>query len=157
MAKKIITKQKMGPLGNPLGNPLGFFNSLKGKAKPELKQNLKKAQNGMTSGPMDANTVKYLDTKYPGTSLKFNGPYSNDYMDAQKSKIAKTYGARTMGIKSDLENNLRKDEEKAMRSPGWSEEFNAGPLKTTEDIEEAQYRKGGSIKKKAVIKKVKKK
>ena len=45
MAKK-TTKQKMGPLGNPLGNPLGFFNSLKGKAKPELKQNLKKAQDG---------------------------------------------------------------------------------------------------------------
>ncbi len=154
---KKIEKQKMGPLGNPLGNPLGFFNSLKGKTKPELKQNLKKAQNGMTSGPMDANTAKYLDSRYPGTALKFNGPYANDYMDAQKNKVARTYGARSFGTKADLENSLRKQDEKDMRSIGWREDFNNGPLKTAEDIEEAQYRKGGSVKKKSVIKKVKKK
>jgi hypothetical protein len=154
---KKTTKPKMGPLGNPLGNPLGFFNSLKGKAKPELKQNLKKAQNGQTVGPMDSNTAKYMDTKYPGTALKLNGPYSNDYIDRQKSKIANTQGATSWGSSADLEQSLRNEEEKQLRSKGWREDFNNGPLKTAEDIEDAQYRKGGSIKKKSVIKKVKKK
>jgi hypothetical protein len=156
MAKK-TTKQKMGPLGNPLGNPLGFFNSQKVKRAAEPKQVLKKAQNGMTSGPMDANAAKYMDTKYPGTALKFNGPYSNDYMDAQRNKVARTHGASSWGSSADLEQSLRNEEEKQLRSKGWREDFNNGPLKTAEDIEEAQYRKGGAVKKKSVIKKVKKK
>ena len=154
---KKTTKQKMGPLGNPLGNPLGFFNSLKGKAKPELKQNLKKAQNGMTSGPMDVNTAKYMDTKYPGTALKFNGPYTNDYMDAKRNNVDRTHGETSWGSSADLEQSLRNEEEKQLRSKGYREDFNNGPLKTAEDIEEAQYRKGGSVKKKSIIKKVKKK
>ena len=156
MSKK-TTKQKMGPLGNPLGNPLGFFNSQKVKRAAEPKQNLKKAQNGMTSGPMDANTVKYMDTKYPGTALKFNGPYSSEYMDRQKSKIANTQGATSWGSSADLEQRLRNEEEKQLRSKGYREDFNNGPLKTAEDIEELQYRKGGSVKKKTIVKKSKKK
>jgi len=65
--KKTTSKQKMGPLGNPLGNPLGFFNSLKGKTKPEPKQTLKKAQYGIftntTQGPVISNEYK---PPYPG-------------------------------------------------------------------------------------------
>ena len=63
---KKTSKVKMGPLGTPLGNPLGYFNSLKSKRNAEPKQTLKKAQNGMTSGPLDENTSKYLDKQYLG-------------------------------------------------------------------------------------------
>ena len=46
MKKK--TTVKKGPLGTPLGNPLGYFNSQKAKRSAEPKQNLRKAQNGIS-------------------------------------------------------------------------------------------------------------
>jgi hypothetical protein len=142
------TKQKMGPLGTPLGNPLRYFNSQKGKKAIEPKQTLKKAQYGLTAGPLDQNTSKYLDARYPGTALKFDGPFSNEYMDDARSKAANTHGATTWGSKADLEERLRNDEEKDLRSSGWREDFNSGPLKTAEDVENASYKKGGSVKRK---------
>lgn len=148
MIKKTTSKQKIGPLGNPLGNPLGFFNSQKVKRAAEPKQTLKKAQKGMTSGPFDENTAKYFDAKYPASALKFVGPYASDYVAAQKAKVANTHGATTWGSSADLEQDLRDEEEKQLRSEGWREDFNYGPLKTAEDIEEASYKRGGSTKSK---------
>lgn len=46
MKKK--TTVKKSPLGTPLGNPLGYFNSQKAKRSAEPKQNLRKAQNGIS-------------------------------------------------------------------------------------------------------------
>ena len=47
---KKTNKVKIGPLGTPLGNPLAYFNSLKGKPRPEPKQTLRKAQYGYSPG-----------------------------------------------------------------------------------------------------------
>jgi hypothetical protein len=74
--KKTTSKQKMGPLGNPLGNPLGFFNSLKGKTKPEPKQTLKKAQDGIvtntTQGPLSKEDTESIDERYNNDINLFN-------------------------------------------------------------------------------------
>ena len=142
---KKTNKVKMGPLGTPLGNPLGYFNSLKSKRTAEPKQTLRKAQNGMTSGPLDENTSKYLDARYPGTALKFQGPVDPNYEAEQREKVADTRGATTWGSQANLEKRLRNDNESMMRSQGWREDFNAGPMKTKEDVENARYyKKGGS-------------
>jgi hypothetical protein len=144
---KKTTKTKMGPLGTPLGNPLGYFNSQKAKRSAPTKQNLRKAQDGRAVGPMEKGTVEYLDTKYPGTALKFQGPYSNDYMDNQREKVAQTYDAFSWGTAADLEDTLRKNEENQIRS--WRDDFNSGTGLSKADA----YRKGGSVKKKPIIKK----
>ena len=143
---KKTNKVKMGPLGTPLGNPLGYFNSLKSKRTAEPKQTLKKAQEGgRTAGPFDENTSKYLDKTYPGTALKFQGPVDPNYEAEQREKVADTRGATTWGSQANLEKRLRNDDESVMRSQGWREDFNAGPMKTKEDVENAPYyKKGGS-------------
>ena len=133
---KKTTKVKMGPLGTPLGNALGYFNSLKSKRTAEPKQTLKKAQEGgRTSGPLDENTSKYLDARYPGTALKFQGPVDPNYEAEQREKVADTRGATTWGSQANLEKRLRNDNESMMRSQGWREDFNAGPMKTKEDVD----------------------
>jgi len=144
---KKTNKVKMGPLGTPLGNPLGYFNSLKAKAKAEPKQTLRKAQNGLTAGPFDENTSKYLDARYPGTALKFQGPVDPNYEADQRDNVAQPRSTGWNRI-SDLEKWDRESEEKRMRSKGWNEDFNAGPMKTKEDVENApyDYKKGGAIK-----------
>jgi hypothetical protein len=147
---KKTNKVKMGPLGTPLGNALGYFNSLKSKRTAEPKQTLRKAQEGgRTAGPFDENTSKYLDARYPGTALKFQGPVDPNYEAEQREKVADTRGATTWGSQADLEKRLRNDEESVMRSQGWRDDFNAGPMKTAEDVENAPYyKKGGSTKSK---------
>jgi hypothetical protein len=137
----------MGPLGTPLGNPLGYFNSLKGKNKVEPKQTLRKAQDGLTAGPFDENTSKYLDARYPGTALKFQGPVDPNYEADQRDNVAQPRSTGWNRI-SDLEKWDREREEKIMRSKGWNEDFNAGPMKTKEDVENApyDYKKGGATK-----------
>jgi hypothetical protein len=144
---KKTNKVKMGPLGTPLGNPLGYFNSLKAKAKAEPKQTLRKAQDGLTAGPFDENTSKYLDAKYPGTALKFQGPVDPNYEADQRDNVAQPRSTGWNRI-SDLEKWDREREEKTMRSKGWNEDFNAGPMKTKEDVENApyDYKKGGATK-----------
>jgi len=144
---KKTNKVKMGPLGTPLGNPLGYFNSLKAKAKAEPKQTLRKAQNGLTAGPFDENTSKYLDARYPGTALKFQGPVDPNYEADQRDNVAQPRSTGWNRI-SDLEKWDRESEEKRMRSKGWNEDFNAGPMKTKEDVENANYdyKKGGTHK-----------
>jgi len=145
---KKTTKPKMGPLGTPLGNPLGYFNSQKAKRSAEPKQKLRKAQDGMAVGPLEKGTMEYLDVKYPGTALKFQGPYSNDYMDNQREKVAQTYDSFSWGTAADLEDSLRKREEAQIR--GFND-FNTGTGLSKDDA--SRYRKGGSIKKKPVMKK----
>lgn len=140
---KKTNKPKMGPLGTPLGNPLGYFNSQKAKRSAEPKQKLRKAQDGMAVGPMEKGTVEYLDAKYPGTALKFQGPYSNDYMDNQREKVAQIYDNHTWGTAADLESHLRDREEKQIRS--WKDDFNSGTGLTKADA--SMYKKGGSVKK----------
>jgi hypothetical protein len=142
---KKTNKVKMGPLGTPLGNPLGYFNSLKSKRTAEPKQTLRKAQEGgRTAGPFDENTSKYLDKTYPGTALKFQGPVDPNYEADQRDNVAR--GAQSFGWNriSDLEKWDRERDEEGMRSKGWREDFNAGPMKTKEDVEDATYKKGGS-------------
>ena len=135
-------------------NPLKTFNNNKAiaykKAGGEMKafkKSLTKAQNGKAVGPMEKGTMEYLDTKYPGTALKFQGPYSNDYMDNQREKVAQTYDSFSWGTAADLENTLRSREEDQIR--GFRDDFNSGTGLSKADA----YRKGGSIKKKTVIKK----
>ena len=144
---KKTNKVKMGPLGTPLGNPLGYFNSLKAKAKAEPKQTLRKAQDGLTAGPFDENTSKYLDARYPGTALKFQGPVDSNYEADQRDNVAQPRSTGWNRI-SDLEKWDREREEEMMRSKGWNEDFNAGPMKTKEDVENApyDYKKGGTHK-----------
>jgi hypothetical protein len=144
---KKTNKVKMGPLGTPLGNPLGYFNSLKAKAKAEPKQTLRKAQDGLTAGPFDENTSKYLDARYPGTALKFQGPVDPIYEAEQREKVADTHGATTWGSQAALEKRLRNNDESVIRSQGMRDDFNAGPIKTKEDVENAPYyKKGGTHK-----------
>lgn len=140
---KKTNKPKMGPLGTPLGNPLGYFNSQKAKRSAEPKQKLRKAQDGIAAGPMEKGTVEYLDAKYPGTALKFQGPYSNDYMDNQREKVAQIYDNHTWGTAADLESHLRDREEKQIRS--WKDDFNSGTGLSKADAD--MYKKGGSVKK----------
>lgn len=140
---KKTNKTKMGPLGTPLGNPLAYFNSQKGKRSAEPKQKLRKAQDGRAVGPMEKGTVEYLDTKYPGTALKFQGPYSNDYMDNEKEKVAQTYDSFSWGTAADLEDTLRKREEDQIRS--WRDDFNSGTGLSKADA--SMYKKGGTVKK----------
>ena len=122
MKKK--TTVKKGPLGTPLGNPLGYFNSQKTKKTVEPKSLTKRQYGGMTAGPLDENTSKYLDARYPGKS--------NNQV---------------------LEKGLKHQHEELLRTPGLREDFNAGPMFTKEDVEtvkpdSAIYKKGGALKRK---------
>jgi hypothetical protein len=111
-------------------NPLKFFNDNKYKAYKKaggemaaFKKSLIKAQDGLTAGPLDENTSKYLDARYPGKS---NNPV--------------------------LETNLKNDNERLLRTSGLREDFNSGPMYTKEDAEtikpdSAVYKKGPYYKK----------
>jgi hypothetical protein len=113
---KKTSKVKMGPLGTPLGNPLGYFNSLKSKRTAEPKQTLKKArEGGRTAGPFDENTSKYLDARYPGTALKFQGPVDPNYEADQRDNVARPQSFGWNRI-SDLEKWDRERDEEGMRS-----------------------------------------
>lgn len=160
MAKKTITKQKMGPLGNPLGNPLGFFNSLKGKAKPELKQNLKKAQNGISMGPVKGtNTAPPLkDTKiYQGPlserdSKVLDQTYPSTAGNAPVMKAKGNYNPRAVesyGRKMD-ENYLRSNAPEVQQ---WNSNQSYDPemYPTTTS---RTFKKGGAVKKPIMAKKV---
>jgi len=106
------------------------------------KKPLRKAQDGMTAGPFEEGTQKYLDAKYPGTAMKFTGPLDPEYMADQRDKVAnptRTGWAR----KSELEKADRMAEENQMRSPGWSDDFNTG-MGLSEDN---AYKRGGRVKK----------
>jgi len=136
-------------------NPLEFFRKSAEARQKAFKngginaptQNLRKAQNGRTAGPFDENTSKYLDAKYPGTALKFQGPVDPIYEADQREKVANTQGATTWGSQANLEKRLRNDDESAIRSKGQRDDFNAGPMKTKEDVENAPYyKKGGTHK-----------
>lgn len=142
-------KTKMGPLGTPLGNPLGFFNSLKAKRSAAPKQTLRKAQDGISAGPYEKGTSEYLDARYPGTAMKFKGPVDPTYEADQRDKVAQT-NSFGYGNPSDLEKFDREQEEKGIRSPMMRSSFNSGMGLSKSD---ADFRKGGSIKKKPIMKK----
>jgi hypothetical protein len=136
-------------------NPLKTFNDNKAMAYKKasgtmktFKKSLVKAQDGKAVGPLEKGTVEYLDAKYPGTALKFQGPYSNDYMDNQKERVAQTYDAFSWGTAADLEDTLRNREEAQIRS--FKDDFNTGTGLSKDDA--SRYRKGGSIKKKPTMK-----
>jgi hypothetical protein len=104
-------------------NPLKFFNDAKVAREKSFSKSLIKAQDGLTAGPLDENTSKYLDARYPGKS---NNPV--------------------------LETNLKNDNERLLRTSGLREDFNSGPMYTKEDAEtikpdSAVYKKGPSYKK----------
>jgi hypothetical protein len=129
-------------------NPITFFRKANEARQKNVRASIKKAQDGVAVGPLEKGTSEYLDAKYPGTALKFQGPYSNDYMDNQREKVAQTYDAFSWGTAADLEDTLRKNEEKQIRS--WKDDFNSGTGISKEDA--SRYRKGGSIKKKPIMK-----
>jgi hypothetical protein len=114
---------------------------LKAKAammkKGGAKKPLRKAQDGMTSGPMTRSTVDYLDQKYPGTAMRFRGPVDPEWEAEQRDRVADTQGATSWGRASDLEKNLRDREERSIRSTGNRESFNTG---------DEYYKKGGAKK-----------
>jgi hypothetical protein len=131
-------------------HPLTFFREEGEKRKAMFQkggyktpvQNLKKAQDGVTVGPFEEGTQKYLDAKYPGTAMKFTGPVDPEYMADQRDRVAsptRTGWAR----KSDLERSDRMAEESQMRSPGWADDFNTG-MGLSEDN---AYKRGGRVKK----------
>lgn len=124
-------------------HPLTAFRLANESRQKNVRASLKKAQDGMAAGPMEKGTVEYLDAKYPGTALKFQGPYSNDYMDNQREKVAQTYDAFSWGTAADLEDTLRKNEENRIRS--WRDDFNSGTGLSKADAD--MYKKGGSVKK----------
>ena len=133
--KKTTTKKS--PTGAPLGNPLKFFREGGEKRKAMFKNGgynvpknslPKKFMGGpgdeLTSGPLDENTSKYLDARYPGRSNK-----------------------------PTLEKSMKYDHERILRTPGLREDFNAGPMYTKEDAETVKpdssiYKRGGSAKRK---------
>jgi len=115
---------------------------------------LRKAQDGMTAGPLEEGTQKYLDAKYPGTAMKFTGPVDPEYMADQRDKVASP--TRTgWSRKSELEAADRMAEENQMRSAGWADDFNTG-MGLSEDnaykrggrVKKPMMQKGGSVKKK---------
>lgn len=128
-------------------NPLTHFNNLKaaavkkaGKEMSTYKKSLKKAQDGMVAGPYEEGTAKYLDTKYPGTAMKFTGPVDPSYEADQRDKVARpsSFGwDRT----SKLEAQDRSREEASLRSPYG--DFNYGMGITESDA----YKRGGRVKK----------
>ncbi len=148
---KKTNKPKMGPLGTPLGNPLGYFNSQKTKRSVEPKQKLRKAQDGVSVGPFEKGTSEYLDARYPGTAMKFKGPVDPTYEADQRDKVAQT-NSFGYGNPSDLEKFDREQEEKGMRSAMMRKDFNTGMGLSKSD---AEYRKGGSVKKTVSIKRKK--
>lgn len=122
-------------------NPLAFFREQNEKRKQMFKkggynmptQNLRKAQDGMTQGPFEEGTQKYLDTKYPGTAVRI--PRDPNYV---ASPISQGWSEPAV-----LEMGDRRNEEKQMRSPGWADDFNTGMRLTEDDA----YKKGGAVKK----------
>jgi hypothetical protein len=128
-------------------NPLKLFNDNKQQAYKKAggemsayKKSLKKAQDGMIAGPYEEGTAKYLDTKYPGTAMKFRGPVDPSYEADQRDKVARptSFGwDRT----SKLEAQDRSREEEALRSPYG--DFNTGMGLTESDA----YKRGGRVKK----------
>jgi hypothetical protein len=118
MKKK--TTVKKGPLGTPLGNPLGFFNSQKAKRSAEPKQNLRKAQNGISvpymggtkenpsnvaptfdqvgikntyQGPLNEKDQMALDRAYPSTA--FAPTASGKGAPASYSKSGRVHATRS--------------------------------------------------------------
>ena len=137
---------------NKKTSPLKFFNDnramAKAKAMKEMKRfkkSLPKAQDGITAGPFEKGTTEYLDARFPGTALKFQGPYSSKYMDNERSKVANVENvpfAPTSSL-SKLEAANRRAEERRLRQP---ENLNYPTGLTADDAD--YYRKGGSVKKK---------
>ena len=104
-------------------NPLKFFNDAKEARNKSFSKSLIKAQNGLTAGPLDENTSKYLDNRYPGKS---NNPV--------------------------VETNLKNENERILRTSGQRENFNAGPMYTKEDAQTVRpdtaiYQDGPTFKK----------
>ena len=128
-------------------NPLKHFNDLKAaavkKASKDMstyKKSLRKAQDGIVAGPYEEGTAKYLDTKYPGTAMKFTGPVDPSYEADQRDKVARpsSFGwDRT----SKLEAQDRSREEESLRSPYG--DFNYCMGITESDA----YKRGGRVKK----------
>ena len=123
-------------------NPITFFRKANEARQAKVKKSIKKAQDGMTVGPFEEGTQKYLDTKYPGTAMRFTGPVDPEWEANQRDTVAsptRTGWAR----KSDLERSDRMAEESQMRSPGWAYDFNTG-MGLSEDN---AYKRGGRVKK----------
>lgn len=108
-----------------------------------VKKPLTKAQAGraMTSGPFDKATTDYLNTRYPGTSVRV--PYDPEYYAQPQSQSDYT-------SMSELEADDRRNTEARMRSANNREDFNAGSMEGYRrgGAKKAMMKKGGAIKKK---------
>ncbi len=134
MSTKGTTKDISVKRAQRMINRIGSKTTMK---KGGAKKPLRKAQDGMTSGPMTKSTVDYLDQKYPGTAMRFRGPVDPEWEAEQRDRVADTQGATSWGRASDLEKNLRDREEGSIRSTGNRESFNTG---------DEYYKKGGAKK-----------
>jgi len=85
-------------------------------AVPPAMRRKKVYREGGVQGPFTEQTVKSLDERYPGTAMKYPGPYDANTIKAMKNKIADTHGGTTWGNKSDLEREMRNDDETYFRS-----------------------------------------
>jgi hypothetical protein len=83
---------------------------------PPAMRRKKVYREGGVQGPFTEQTVKSLDERYPGTAMKYPGPYNATTIKAMKNKIADTHGGTTWGAISDLEREMRNDDETYFRS-----------------------------------------
>ena len=135
---KKINKVKMSPLGTPLGNPLGYFNSLKGKPKTELKQTLKKAQNG-------GYTVTNADGSPVTTPEGYRPPSVPSYPDFKKLKKTNPVHPAFMQLAKNPEEFDPKDVKKyGPKKP--SKRMIREMSKEEAPMQTTPYKKGGTTK-----------
>jgi hypothetical protein len=143
MKKTSNNKKGTMPAGAPKGmNPLAYFNSLKGKAKAEPKQTLKKAQNG-------GYTVTNADGSPMTTPEGYRPPSVPSYPDFKKLRktnpmdpafIQLALNPEKFDSKDVKKYGPKKPSKRMMRER--SKESESAPMQTT------PYKKGGSVKRK---------
>jgi len=143
MKKTSNNKKGTMPAGAPKGmNPLAYFNSLKGKAKAEPKQTLKKVQNG-------GYTVTNADGSPMTTFEGYRPPSVPSYPDFKKLRktdpgnvafVQLTKNPEEFDPKDVKKYGPKKLSKKMIRE--MSKESESAPMQTT------PYKKGGSIKNK---------
>ena len=142
MKKTSNNKKGTMPAGAPKGmNPLAYFNSLKGKAKVEPKQTLKKAQNG-------GYTVTNADGSPMTTPEGYRPPSVPSYPDFKKLRKTDPGNVAFVQLTKNPEEFDPKDVKKyGPKKPSkrmireMSKESESAPMQTT------PYKKGGSVKK----------
>ena len=130
---KKTNKVKMGPLGTPLGNPLGYFNSQKAKRSAEPKQNLRKAQNGI-SVPYMGGTKQNPSNVAPtfdqvGIKNTYQGPLTEKDQLGLDRSFPSTAFAPTLSGKGAPASYSKSGRIRSI--PGWLSSGNRTPQSTT--------------------------